>query len=281
MRYDSIRLVALDLDDTTLHTDSTLSPATREALCQAAACGIEIVIASGRSFAALPRELTGLGIIRYAITSNGAAVNRVPGGDRIVSRTLSQQAVHAVLAAVPEEMILEAFVDGIPYSDRRYVEQPTQFGCLPAYVPYIQGTRRPLDDVRAFVRAHERSLDSLNIVCPSHEQRTALEARIAAAADDVYLTNSARHLLEVVDQSAGKGAALRALCGLLGVPRGQVAAFGNADNDVDMIRFAGLGVAVANAAPNCLATADLITGSNNEDGVAAVLRSMIAARGSG
>ncbi len=278
MNYEAISLVALDLDDTTLHSDSTLSAAAREALLSLSATGAEIVIASGRAFSALPESLLSLGVARYAITSNGAAINRTADGSRVSAYTLSEQAARAILSAVPDDMILEAFWEGTPYSDHRYVEDPERFGCKAAYVPYIRTTRRPLGDVRAFIRAHISALDSINIVCPSPEVRAQLEARIAAVTDDVYITNSARHLLELVDLRAGKGAALRDLCGMLGVGRAHVAAFGNADNDVDMLDFAGFGVAVANAAPNCLATADLITASNNDDGVAAVLREIALAR---
>lgn len=278
MNYASISLVALDLDDTTLRPDSSLSPATRDALLALHAAGAEIVIASGRAFSALPEAMLSLGVVRYAITSNGAAVNRVPDGSRVLAYTLPEKAVRAILSAVPDEMILEAFLDGTPYSDRRYVEDPERFGCKTAYVPYIRTTRRPLGDVRAFIREHAAALDSINIVCPSPEARAQLEARIAAVTDDVYMTNSARHLLELADLRAGKGAALRSLCRLLGVGRAHVAAFGNADNDVDMLDFAGFGVAVANAAPNCLAAADLVTASNSDDGVAAVLREIALAR---
>jgi hypothetical protein len=278
MDFSAISLVALDLDDTTLHSDSTLSPATRDAICALSDSGCEVVIASGRAFTALPESMLSLGVVRYAVTSNGAAVNRVPDGHRILSYTLSARAVGAVLAAVPEDIIIEGFVDGVPYSDRRYVADPVQFGCTPAYIPYIQTTRQPVDDVRAFLRVHADVLDSINIVCPTPEFRNKLEPIIAAAADDVYLTNSARHLLELVDHRAGKGAALRGLCEHLGLAASQVAAFGNADNDVDMLRFAGLGVAVANAAPNCLAAADLVTASNNDDGVAKILCQIAAAR---
>ena len=101
---------------------------------------------------------------------------------------------------------------------------------------------------------------------------------LSGAMDGVYLTSSAPHLLELVDARAGKGAAVRALCGLLGIDPAQVAAFGNADNDADLLRLAGFGVAVADASPACLAAADEVCGRCEHDGVAAVLRRIADAK---
>lgn len=276
MNYQQIRLVALDLDDTTLYTDSTLSEVTRDAIRSLPALGVEVVIASGRAFSALPESVLSLGTVRYAITSNGAAINRLPGGSRVQAHTLSERAAQAILNVVPNHFVLEVFVDGTPYSDRRYVEDPERFGCKSAYVPYIQTTRLPVDDVRTFAAAHIARLDSINIVCTAADRQTLIPS-IASETDDLCITSGGRHLLELVDHRAGKGAALRDLCRMLGIDRSQVAAFGNADNDADMLEFAGLGVAVANATEHCLACADLVTASNNDDGVAQVLHEIIRA----
>ena len=274
----SIRLAALDLDGTLLRPDASLSPEARRAVCDLAACGVEVVIASGRSYHSLPRELLSLGAVRYAVTSNGAAVCRVPDGARVFSMTLSRSAVHRALALVPDDIIMEGFLCGVPHCDARYLADPAAFGCTPAYVPYVRSTRTAEPDIRAFVLAHAGELDSLNLVCPDPDRRDALRAQLSGAMDGVYLTNSAPHLLELVDARAGKGAAVRALCGLLGIDPAQVAAFGNADNDADLLRLAGFGVAVADASPACLAAADEVCGRCEHDGVAAVLRRIADAK---
>ena len=277
MNYKDIRLVALDLDDTTLRTDSSLSNATRDAICSLAALGVEIVIASGRAYSALPQAMTELSVVNFAITSNGAAINRVPDGSRVQAYTLSEHAARAALAAIPEDFVIEVFVDGTPYSDRRYVEDPVRFGCRATLIEYIQTTRKPVDDARAFAFSNIARLDSINIVSTT-EERKALIPAIAAATDDIRITSGGRHLLELVDRRAGKGAALRDLCRMLGVDRSQVISFGNADNDVDMLEFAGIGVAVANSDKSCLSAADVVTASNNDDGVAQVLQEIIQSR---
>ncbi len=89
------------------------------------------------------------------------------------------------------------------------------------------------------------------------------------------LTSSVTHLTEMINEEAGKASGLRFVCEMLGIPQERTVAAGDADNDIDMIRWAGLGVAVANASPNCLAAADLVIGSNDDNSVAKLIREII------
>lgn len=133
VKLEDIRLIALDLDDTTLGSDSRLAPETEKALKRAIAAGIEIVVASGRAFRALPAQVLGIGGISYAITSNGAAIESVPDGRRLMSLSIAPASVMQILSLFEGERF-EAFVDGQPYCDAEYAADPLRFGCAPAYV---------------------------------------------------------------------------------------------------------------------------------------------------
>ena len=85
---------------------------------------------------------------------------------------------------------------------------------------------------------------------------------------DLYVTSSIDRLLELSHRDAGKHAGLRFVMERLGLSREEVAAFGDGDNDAEMLAFAGTGIAMENASPACLAAADLVTKSCQEDGVA-------------
>ena len=146
VRFKDIRLIALDLDDTTLCSDGSLADKTREAIEAAISSGIEVVIASGRAFNSLPRAVAEICGIRYAITSNGAAVAKNPGGERIVSLTLHPDTVQDILELFGNEL-LECFIDGQAYCDARYMADPMRFGCSPAYVEYVKTTRLPVGDM--------------------------------------------------------------------------------------------------------------------------------------
>ena len=271
-----VKCIALDLDGTTLCSDKQISPRTKNAIEQAIKDGIHVVVASGRCLDALPKSVTEIDGIEYAITSNGAAVYRICDGARLYGFTLSAAAVSAVLQVTDgEPVLLEAFVDGIAYADSRYVADPGKYGCSPHGVEYIHRTRNPVDNFRSFLRKNCGKLDSIDIICSNPEEKAYYAEKVAAFAPDTYITTSCRHLLEISDSHAGKATALRRICEERGIPASQCAAFGNAENDVDMLRFAGLGVSVANGSPACLAAADIICGTNDNDGVANVLWEII------
>ena len=269
----NIRLIALDLDDTTLGSDSRLAPETEKALKKAVRAGIEVVVASGRAFKALPEQVLGIGGISYAITTNGASIEHVPDGSRIMSLSLKPESVMQILKLFEGER-LEAFVGGQPYCDAKYASDPLRYGCAPAYVEYVRTTRRPVANMREFILQNIDRLDSIDVLSKPGAQHDALRKK-AGMLENVYVTSSSPRLVEISDAGAGKGAALKRLCAMLGVPAEHTAAFGNGDNDADMLRFAGLGVAVKNASASCLEAADYICRSNDELGVAKLINKIV------
>lgn len=275
-KLEDIRLIALDLDDTTLGSDSRLAPETEAALRRAIGAGVEIVVASGRAFRSLPKQVLGIEGISYAITSNGAAIERVPDGRRLMSLTIAPESVMQILELFNGERF-EAFVDGQPYCDAEYAADPLRFGCSPAYVEYVRTTRKPVSDMRGFILENINRLDSIDILSAPGAEHERLRER-AKMLQNVYVTSSSPRLIEISDAAAGKGAALRRLCGMLNIPAAQVSAFGNGDNDADMLRFAGLGVAVKNASAVCLEAADYICETNDDLGVAKMINKIIDAR---
>ena len=264
------RLAALDLDDTLLDAQGALSPASAAALHGCIRAGVEIVVASGRPYAALPQEIRTFPGIRWAITSNGAAITEIATGKTAVRFCLSAEAADAILAAFPAEE-LECAIGGQPYCSSAYLAQQTD-GRRAAY---LQRTRKGVDSVPALIRQQRGSLDAINIYVRSEAHRLACLAA-ARQIPGIYVTSSCAHLVEMADRQAGKGPALRWLCARLGIPLADTAAFGNGDNDADLLRTAGRGFAVANATPACRAAAGRICGANDEDGVAAVLRELLS-----
>lgn len=271
--FENIRLIALDLDDTTLRSDGSLSSQTKKAIQAAIGAGLEVVVASGRSLHSLPKAVSEIPGIRYAITSNGAAVVSIADGERLVSLTLHPDTVHELIALFGGEL-LECFIDGQAYCDAKYIADPVRFGCSEAYVGYVKTTRLPVKDMKSFILDNAERLDSVDVLCKNVRHRAELREK-ARAIPKAYITSSSPRLIEISDAAAGKGASLRRLCEILKAPASAVAAFGNGDNDADMLAFAGLGVAVKNATAACIASADIVCGSNDEHGVAQMLYKII------
>lgn len=268
-----IKCIALDLDGTVLDGRGELSQGNKEALEEAAARGIEVVVASGRSLHSLPEEITALLQIRYAITSNGAAVYDLKTGECLKKCYLTPESVERILRCTEgEPVVFEAFIDGKPYAQREYTEEPMRFGASSHAVSYIQRTRTPVEDMRAFLKEHETKLESIDIVVREKALKHQMWKMLENKVENVYITSSVPRLLEISHRDSGKEKAAGFLLEYLGLKREELAAFGDGDNDSALLEFAGVGIAMANASETCREKADRLTLSNDEDGVAVGIR---------
>lgn len=286
----TIRLVALDLDRTTLHSDSTLAPRTRVAIESVIAAGIEVVVISGRPRCSLPQAVLEIPGIRYLVTSNGAAVNvRIPcekeeeslcEEKRVWAWTLTAESALAILeVSYPyfekEQITYETFVEGTAYAPEDYVNQPTKYGAPPRAVNYVQNTRIPVKNFPEFIKVHAHELDSFDMIVGDRDCFCELKEQLQQNVKDVYMTSSMDRMLEISHRDAGKGSGLRYVLDTLGVDAECAVAFGDGDNDADMLALAGLGVAMANAMPLCRSKADYVSKTNDEYGVAEVLELLV------
>lgn len=263
-----IRCIALDLDFTTLNSQGQLSSLTRRALECAIERGVHIIVASGRALNSLPAEILGIPGIRYAVTSNGAAVYDLHTGECLRQYKLTQQAVLEILRLTEGlPLALEAFIDGKPYAQEDYVADPVRYGTKSA--AYVKSTREPVPDFRDFLERNSSDLDCVDLVISDPELKSRMWKLLGSEVPDIYITSSVGQLLEISYKECGKHSGVKAVLEHLGLPSGSLAAFGDGDNDAHMLSYAGIGIAVANASEACKMAADRITLSNDEDGVAA------------
>ena len=269
---NKISMLAFDLDDTALDGEGKLSDATREAFIAAAEAGIEPVIASGRSFYSLPDYLLEVPGIRYAICSNGANLFDVKNKKCITSMCLKQSSVDQIVAIADDYkdvIYLDAFTEGVPHSDRRLLDTLLSNEKISEHrKKYLRKTRRPEDDIRGFIQENKQNLDCMNYNVFDTSLFDELMGRLANEVDDIYFTSSIPELIEISYKESGKANGLKRMCQYLNIPISEVAAFGNADNDAEMIRVAGVGYAVSNSSQIALDAADHIIGHHAEDAVA-------------
>ena len=138
-----IKLIALDLDGTSLNDKSHLPDYTREVLEQAAETGIRLVIASGRAYSSLPEEVLNLKGLAYAITSNGAATYDMKKKERSFAFPMEENKVEALLDLLNEEpeTAIEVFWEGNPYASRDFLDHPTELRT--GRSPTFRGRARP------------------------------------------------------------------------------------------------------------------------------------------
>lgn len=265
-----IRLVAIDLDDTLLRDDLTISQRTQQVLRQVKEMGVAVTLATGRMFPAARPYAELLGFDLPLITYQGALVKNAFSGEVIYYRPLSEEVARRVIAFGREKRVqVNYYLD-----DRLYVEKITPQGehySSLAGVPFslVSDLERLLEKgppTKLLVIDEEPKVDTYLA-----ELREIIEGEGLAA----HLTKSKPLYLEVNHPEATKGVALRVLAERLNVRREEIMAFGDSYNDLDMLEFAGIGVAVANARPEVRQRAQYVTSSNNEDGVAEALERFV------
>lgn len=272
----NIKLLALDLDGTALSPDGTFSPLMRRALVHAHANGIAVITASGRALQALPECVLQAPEICYAITSNGAAVYDLKKQIKLCAHTLSKDAAEQVLQIMKKAgtAFVEFTVNGQPYAPAEMVRNPEKFGRTAKAADYVRSTRKPSTHFFEDARAHIHELDCLDIYCGTAEEFETLYKKVKKV-KGIYITSSFPNMLEISDEHGGKANALQYICKKLNISIQETAAFGNADNDSEMLRESALGIAVRSASEACKAAADFITGDPKEDGVAKAILQLI------
>ena len=265
----NIKCISLDLDRTTLTAHGHLSEGNYNALCNAIENGVHIVIASGRSFDTLPKDVLAVPGIEYAITSNGAAVYHIPTKSCLHEYKMTPASIECIIqVAEKHQTALEVFIDGTAYALKAYVEDPVSYGTTPQAIPYVQSTRNPVDDIVSFIREHIDHIDSMDIVVSGDQQKKLIWDELKLNCDEIYITSSVSQLIEISHKDAGKHSGLRFIREHLHLKPEETAAFGDGDNDIDLLKEAGIGIAMENASSKCKEAATYITKHHDKDGVA-------------
>ncbi len=280
IKQNEIELVALDLDGTLLGNDGRLSANSKNVVENLILSGVEVVIASGRSYKSLPEEVTSIRGIRYAICSNGATIYNNVTKEREKGFYLTRKAVYRIAKIASKYHVqLDAFYRDQAYIDKRYFDAlDTDEWRDELTREYIKKTRKAVPSIYDFVRQHKDELDCLNITVYDPKLRRKIIKEINSEVPDIFFTASVPHLLEMSYKDAGKKNGLRYIAEKLNIKPDNIAAFGNADNDADMIEYAGYGYAVAESSDEAKKKAKFIIGSNDDDSVAKVLSQILKNR---
>lgn len=267
-----IRLIATDLDGTLLDPSGHVTARTRAALDAARAAGIVVVPVTARQPIGLRAIAAEAGFEGWALCGNGAygihlgthellfaSEIAVPVQQRI-ARELGERVPDLLFASVREGGEVFVAQDGYAavatLSDHK--RDPRTMGAV------------PLADVLA--------APSLKLVIRHATISPAEIFAVLGTLDQAGFaaTLSGAPFVEVMAEGVTKATGLAQLCARLGIDRTEVLAFGDALNDVELLGWAGRGIAMANAEPEALAAADEVTTSNAEDGVAVVLERVLA-----
>ncbi len=272
------KLIAFDLDGTLLDDDKNIPEENLRALEAAAGQGILVVPATGRIVEGIPESVRRLPFIRYYISINGAYVY-----DSLEDKVLYRGEIPLGLA-----LELIAYMDTLPviydcYQDNRGWMTGSMFDRAEEYLRYeprmlelIRRLRIKVDSLPETLRQRGEPLQKLQMYFKKEdmEERSRQLRLVPELFPQLEATSSVSCNIEINSVSATKGKALAVLCTHLGLDLRDCIAFGDGTNDTDMLKAAGMGVAMANADEKVKAAADAVTGSNNAAGVAQMLRQL-------
>lgn len=267
----TIKLVAIDIDGTLLDQDRKIRSAVKDAITAAKAQGVTVVLCTGRPLPGVKNQLAELNLNEandYVITYNGSLVQATQSGEIISSYELSYEDYQEIeymsrqvgshFHSLDDKGIYTANRDISKYSvhEAYLVDMPLYYRAVDEMTPDMRYIKVMMID-------HPAVLDQAIAKLPAW----FLEKYTTVKSDAFYY--------EILNKNASKGSALQKLAEYLGIEQAEVMAIGDNENDLSMIEYAGIGVAMGNSIDKVKAAADIVTATNQEEGVAKVMKEYV------
>lgn len=266
----AIRLVALDVDGTLLDEHHYLAPRARAAVLEARRRGVTVALATGRMYRSAVPWVEALGLDRAPILAyNGAWVADWPEGRVRRHCPVDLDTARAVAAYCDRrELFLQAYVDDHYYLPRGG-PQADHYRTIAGFDGTVVGPMEPF--------LAERGVAPTKLLLQEPPEVLAqVEADLRAQfGDSLYITWSRSYFLEIMDRCVSKGAALEQLANALNIPAGDVLAVGDNFNDLPMLEYAGVGVAIAGAPSEVAARADFVASGGPGEGAAEAIERFV------
>ncbi|MGG5460736.1 sugar-phosphatase [Clostridium sp. B9] len=263
------KLVAIDMDGTLLKKDKSLSEKNKEAIKKARGKNIKVVLATGRPVDGVKKYIEELDLFHdneYVLTFNGAIIKEI-GSDRVICRDSLKGKDLLDLYEVSKQIGVN-------------IHAFSKDGCItPKMNEYteLEGKINGIDVYEINYETIEPEEEIVKVMMI--DKPDVLEEGIKKLPRELYekytVVRSAPYFLEFLSNTCNKGEGVKSLAESLGIKREEVICIGDAGNDLHMIEYAGLGVAMENAFDEVKEKADFITKSNDDDGVAHVFEKFV------
>lgn len=265
-----IRLIAVDLDNTLLRSDGSISDYTVQTIARATARGVRTVVCTGRNEAEALAAMQRIGALDYSILLTGSIVQDRKAGTELLHMHLPTSAVSYTLPILTEykDLFYVVYVeDKSILTPECYNNVVQERGLSNEYCIALTDSMILTDDVVGYVEDHHILSEKLFMLADDGAVIEDICARIADI-PGVFLVRPYHTGLEIVPECTNKGFALQRLLAHLSLSPSQLMVFGDSQNDEDMFLPECFKIAVANAFSSLKAKADYVTLSNDEDGVA-------------
>ncbi|TSB46282.1 Cof-type HAD-IIB family hydrolase [Alkalicoccobacillus porphyridii] len=262
-------LIALDLDGTLLTDNKQISNRSKRAIAEAKAEGHFVAISTGRPVRASIQYYRELALNTPMVNFNGAFVHHPDEPAFGAFHTpLDLKTAKTVIETCEAFNVSNIMVEVIDDFYLRYQDE--------LFVEAFTAGRDPLEygDLLRLIKDNPTSV----LIHPQENQSEALRDLLDQSHAEVIeqrVWGAPWSIIEVIRAGVNKAVGLKRIADYYGVPRERIIAFGDEDNDLEMIEYAGKGIAMGNAIPELKTTANFVTGTNEEDGIADYLEEVL------
>ena len=267
-----IKLIAVDLDGTIISNATEFSNKTIEALNTAAEQGIIVAVCTGRVYGEIPEAIRNIEGVRYFITSNGSSII-TNTGNIIYSNTIEKNIASDSLDILSEyDVMIDLYINGNGYMQSSDIEKLEHYNVTDGFDKVLKVSRIMKDDIMRFYREELPALEKINLFFADKQERKEAIYRIGRLEPSPKIVYSMEHNLEITSSTCSKGQGLNFLSNLLEVHMSEVMAIGDSNNDVSMLKLAGLSVAMGNSPKYVKDTVDYVTDTCENDGAAKAIK---------
>ena len=276
-------MVAIDLDGTMLNQYGIITEKTKDVIKKVQEKGVEVIIASGRAITSVKRFSKEINSEKYFISGNGAITYDIKNNRILYENVLKKQKALKIIKICEENSIYYnvytengIIAKSLNYKDNltKPDENRTHINIVENVYDYIESKNEKIlkimicDEHKSVFNSIVRRLkdvDEVEVLEVSHMSRKIIKQGTEEIALEYFYT-------EVSAKDVDKWSALEELMKIVNISKEELVTIGDNANDVKMIKNAGLGIAMGESAPYVKSVADEITFSNDEDGVAIILR---------
>lgn len=259
----SYKLIAFDMDGTLLNTEKKISRKTAAAIKDASEHGKVIVLSTGRGLAELVEFLPDLQGVRYLICVSGGYIYDTVTQGFIYSNPLSDENIKSILKISRQEETMIQMLSDLSVAAKKDLDRLEDFH-MGVYRPLYERVCTIVEDMYEYYKTQKPQIAKLNLYHTSVEARERTFERLSKL--NIEAVRSEITSTECSSKGVTKGTGLLKLCEYLGISVEETIAVGDADNDIEILKTAGLSIAMGNARESVKAIADVIVSDNDHDG---------------
>lgn len=262
------QLIAFDMDGTLLDSNKTILPSSLTAISDAVKAGKTVILSTGRCLPELREYLPQLSEVRYLNCVSGALVLDQKTNTAIYSRSLAPAVCSQILRIVKhQDVMVHLLGETTSIIQRSHCQNMAHFG-MGQYQSLFERNAEQWEDLFAQYRENPFPVAKLNLYFTDPESRQCIEQQILDEHIPVTMVHAEATSLEISAKGVSKAAGLRELCSHLDIPIAETIAVGDAPNDLEILKAAGLSIAMGNSRQEILDLADVVVSDCDHDGCA-------------